>query len=98
MHIITQTKLRIFGRQHPDADASLRVWETIMRAKKYKNTSEVKADFVAVDFLRGNKAIFNIGGNKYRLVVKMMFRWGRVLIRGVYTHEEYTRLIKKGLL
>jgi mRNA interferase HigB len=98
MHIVTQTKLRVFGKMHADADGPLRAWETMMRGKKYKNTHEVRADFGSADFLSGNRVVFDIGGNKYRLLVKMMFKWGKVLIRGIYTHEEYSRLSKKGWL
>lgn len=98
MHIITQTRLRAFARDHPDADVPLRAWQSIMRAKKYKHPHEVKRDFGAVDFLGSGKTVFNIGGNKYRLVTKILYRAGQVLIRHVLTHREYDRLIKLGRL
>ncbi len=96
MHIITQTRLRAFARDHPDADAPLRAWETIVRAKKYRHPHEVKADFKSADFPGGRTTIFNIGGNKYRLVTTILYRAGRVLIRHVLTHKEYDRLMKLG--
>ena len=98
MHIITQTRLREFGRTHRHADGPLRAWETIMRAKKYKNFHEVKLDFGSADVIPGGKTVFDIGGNKYRLVTKILYRAGKVLIRGVLTHKEYDRLIKLGKL
>ena len=98
MHIITQTRLRVFARSHPDADVPLRAWESIMRAKKYKNPHEVKKDFSTVDFLGSGKAVFDIGGNKYRLVTKILYRAGQILIRHVLTHKEYDRLMKLGKL
>ena len=64
MHIITQTKLRAFGKAYPDADEPLRVWETLMRSRKFKNPHEVKSVFNGVDFIGGNKTVFEIGGNK----------------------------------
>jgi mRNA interferase HigB len=94
MHVITQTRLREFARRYPDSDVPLRVWERMMNAKRYKNSHEVKADFPAADFLGGGKTVFDIGGNKYRLVVKMLYRGGKVLIRHVLTHKEYDRKIK----
>jgi mRNA interferase HigB len=97
MHIITQTRLRVFGKQHPDADGPLRAWETIVRSKKYKKFSDVKQDFRSADVVSG-KVVFNIGGNKYRLVTKILYRAGQVLIRHVLTHEEYDRLTKRGEL
>ncbi|MCR4340570.1 MAG: type II toxin-antitoxin system HigB family toxin [Gemmatimonadaceae bacterium] len=98
MHIITQTRLREFGRQHPDSDGPLRAWETIMRAKKYRRPHEIRADFGTVDFLGSGKTVFDIGGNKYRLVTKILYRAGQVLIRHVVTHREYDRLMKLGTL
>ena len=98
MHIITQTRLRVFAKEHPDADVPLRAWETIMRAKKYKRPHEVRVDFGTVDFLGSGKTVFDIGGNKYRLVTKILYRAGQVLIRHVLTHKEYDRLVKQGKL
>ena len=94
MPIITQARLRIFSKAHPEADGPLRVWEAMMRAKKHKDPHQLKADFGSVDFLGDGTAVFNIGGNKYRLVAKVMYRWGKVLIRGVWTYKEYDRSLK----
>ena len=98
MHIITQTRLRAFASEHPDSDVPLRAWETIMRAKKYKTSHEVKADFGTADFIGHGRVVFDIGGNKYRLVVKFLYRAGQVLIRHVLTHKEYDRLTRAGQL
>jgi mRNA interferase HigB len=49
-----------------------------------------------VDFLRQNVTVFDIGGNKYRLVVSMRYDWEKVFIRHVVTHKEYDRLNKDG--
>lgn len=99
MQVITQTRLREFGRKHADADGPLRVWEANMRSKKYRTPHEVKADYGGnVDFIGKNKAVFDIGGNKYRLVVKMLFKRGWVLIRHVVTHKEYDKLNADGTL
>jgi mRNA interferase HigB len=94
VHIITQTKLREFAKDHPAADVPLRAWEAVMRGNKYKNPHEVKAHFPSVDFLGGGKTVFDIGGNKFRLVVKILYKRGWVLIRKVLTHKEYEKHIK----
>lgn len=98
VHIITQTRLRHFSKVHPNADGPLRAWETIVRARKYKTPHDVKTDFGSVDFLKDGRVVFNIGGNKFRLVAKILYRSGKVLIRHVLTHEEYDRLSTNGLL
>lgn len=69
-----------------------------MRAGKYANPHEVKADYPSADFLGGNKTVFDIGGNKYRLVVNMRYDMQRVFIRHVVTHAEYDKLVAKGTL
>lgn len=58
----------------------------------------MKADFGSADFLSGKRVVFDIGGNKYRLVVKIEYKWGKVFIRHVVTHKEYDRMTKAGLL
>jgi mRNA interferase HigB len=98
MHIITQTRLRNFAKDHPASDKPLRAWETVVRAKKYQTPHEVKEDFPSVDFPGNGTAVFDIGGNKYRLVTKILYRAAKVLIRHVVTHKEYDRLNKLGLL
>ena len=99
MHIITQTRLRKFAKKHSSADLPLRIWEAMMRAKRYKNPHEVKADFGAnVDFLGGGKAGFDIGGNKFRVVCKLLYKRNWCLIRWVLTHKEYDHKIKDGTL
>lgn len=98
MHIITQSRLREFARHHHDAETPLRAWETIIRAKKYRTPHEIRADFASADFLGDGRTVFNIGGNKYRIVAKILYRRGQVLIRHVLTHKEYDRLSRLGML
>lgn len=98
MHIITRMRLTEFSRKHGDARSPLHEWARIMRRKRYVSHLEVRRDFPLADFIGPRKAVFNIGGNKYRLVVDMRYDLGRVYIRHVVTHAEYDRLIKRGLL
>lgn len=95
MHIITRGRLTEFGRRHADAAQSLRDWARIIRRKRYKGHLEVRRDFTTVDFVGTTKAVFNICGNRYRLVVDMRYDLGRVYIRHVVTHQEYDRLIAR---
>lgn len=99
MHIITRTRLTEFGARHRGAAVALLDWERVVRRKRYRNAAEVKADFPSVDFIGNGRAVFNIAGNAFRLVVKMDFRGrGLVLVRHVVTHKEYERLIKRKAL
>jgi mRNA interferase HigB len=98
VHIITRSRLTEFGRKHPDARVSLREWIRVIRRKSYRTHLEVRGDFPRVDFIGPRRAVFDVGGNRYRLVVDMRYDLGRVYIRHVVTHAEYDRLMKRGLL
>ena len=98
MHIITRTRLTIFGLAHPDAAQQLRDWARIIRRKRYHSHLELRSDFPRADFIGPHKVVFDICGNRYRLVVDMRYDLGRVYVRHVVTHQEYDRQIKRGLL
>ena len=66
--------------------------------RRYPDADEVRQDFAAASFLGKWRTVFNIGGNKYRLVVDMRYDLGRVYIRSVLTHAEYTRQTRAGSL
>jgi mRNA interferase HigB len=96
MHVISRKRLLDFAGTYPDARGQLLEWDRIIAHKRYANTAEVMADFPSVDFIGQGIAVFNIVGNKYRLVVEMNMRGrGLALIRHVVTHAEYDRLIAR---
>lgn len=98
MHIIAIKRLRDFSQRHPDAEKPLRAWNAIWRQKRYGTPHEVRADFRHVDFLGNRRVVFNIGGNKYRLVADIRYDLGRINVRHVLTHEDYDRRTADGTL
>lgn len=100
MRVITRKKLVEFWEAHADAEAPLRAWLSIMTSTRFENPHQLKQLFGAVDFLGGHRTVFDIGGNKYRLVVDMRYDLGlgRVYVRHVLTHAEYDRLSRAGQL
>jgi mRNA interferase HigB len=98
MHIITRRRLRLFWERYPDAEEPLSVWHAVVEKADYETPHDVKSDFASADFIGDKRVVFNIGGNKYRLVVKMEYRWGKVFIRHVVTHDEYDQLTKEDAL
>ena len=98
MHIITRKALIDFGKRYPAAITPLAVWYRTMKAKRYKDAHEVKADFPQTDFLGDSLTVFDIEGNKFRLVVNMRYRRGKVYVRRVLTHAEYDKLSNAGRL
>lgn len=92
MRVISRRRLREFWERYPDAKEPLSAWFKWMRTKTYSMPAEVRRDFPTASFIKDTKTVFNIGGNKYRLVVDMRYDLGRVYVRHVLTHPEYDRL------
>jgi len=90
MQIIALRALRLFWERHPQAETPLRVWYSRVKVAAWRGPDDVRAEFGgAVDFVADNRVVFDIGGNKYRLVAHVAYKFGRVLIKFVGTHKEY---------
>lgn len=94
MHVITRRKLNEFAKAHPTAKDPLDGWYKVVSRARFKNLVEIRAAFPAADDVQG-LCVFNIGGNKYRLVTKVEYRWQKVYIVAVMTHAEYDRGVWK---
>lgn len=88
MHIISRKTLREFWERHPESESPLTRWYAIVRKTDFKDFNELRTTFPSADWVEG-LIVFNIGGNKYRLIAAIHFNRGRVYIRHVLTHEEY---------
>ncbi|WP_420596046.1 type II toxin-antitoxin system HigB family toxin [Deinococcus sp.] len=88
MNALTLAALIAFWQQHPDAETPLRAWYKQVRSREYGSFAEVKADFVSADWVAGF-IVFDIGGNKYRLIVEPNFDGQRFYIEAVLTHKQY---------
>jgi mRNA interferase HigB len=92
MRVISRRVLTEFARKHKPAETPLSAWYTVVKAKKYLDSHQLKADFGTADFRRNGIVIFNIGGNKYRLVAHFRYDIGFVYIRHIVTHADYDKL------
>lgn len=90
MRIIKRGALVDFWRQHPDAKASLESWYAVVHRAEWRTPAELKAVYSQADFV-GRRTIFNIAGNKYRLIVRVNYRTQRVFVLYLLTHAEYDR-------
>ena len=90
MHIISRKALRQFWEKHPDSQSPLSRWYQVVNKSEFTRFDELRATFPSVDKV-GNLIVFNIGGNKYRLIASIHFNRGKVYIRHVLTHSEYNR-------
>ena len=90
MHIISLKPLREFWRQHPDAELALRRWFNTVERSKWTRFADVRAVFPAADQVE-HRFVFNVGGNKWRIVAAIHFNTGKVYVRHVLTHADYDK-------
>jgi mRNA interferase HigB len=92
MRIIAVSTLKAFWEQNPsymDAKAPLDAWYRLTRKADWASPMDVKGDFKSASILQDGRVVFNIAGNKYRLVVKIHYRRRIVYIRFIGTHAQY---------
>lgn len=92
VNVIAPRTLREFWERHPRAQEPLRIWLKLMQRTDFANWAELRAAFPRADYVSdANLVIFNIGGNKYRLIADVSFRQNRVFIKRILTHAEYDK-------
>lgn len=91
MRIISRKRLRQFWevRQYADAEQPLKAWFREASKADWVNSAAVKALYRSASIVGNNRVVFNIGGNKYRLIVKINYAYRVVYIRFVGTHRQY---------
>lgn len=90
MHVITHSRITDAAAKHPQCASALDCWYRLMKRGRYQYFAELKAAFGSVDKV-GALFVFDIGGNKLRIVAALHFSTGKVFIRHVLTHAEYDR-------
>ena len=88
MHVITRKRLNEFAEKHPDTIPSLAHWYRLMRKNRFANFVNLRQTFAHADQV-GKFTVFNIGGNKARLIAAVHYNRNKVYIRHVLTHKEY---------
>ena len=85
--------LRQFREKHPQAETPIRVWYASVSKAEWQSSADVKRQFgTTVDFVADNRVIFDLSGNKYRLIVHVSYTYRRVLVKFIGTHAEYDRI------
>jgi mRNA interferase HigB len=90
VHIISRKALRTFWQRHADSKTALARWYKLVATTDFRTFDELRITFPSADKV-GDLIVFNIGGNKYRLITSVHFNRGKVYIRHVLTHAEYNR-------
>lgn len=92
MRIISKRALHRFWQLHPQAEQPLLAWHREIARLTFANPAELRRRFPTVDFVGRDRAIFNIGGNRYRLIVEINYRSQCAFVRFVGTHSAYDRI------
>ncbi len=92
MRIIARRTLREFWARHPDAERPLRACFAEAHRAEWRSPADIKARYPSASVVANNRVVFNIGGNKYRLVVAIRYDARIVFIRFIGTHQQYDRI------
>lgn len=94
MRIVSHKRLVDFyeSEGHADSKTALERWYDIASRAEWRNLSDIKVDFPQTDFVGNQHYVFNIKGNRYRLVIVVKFTIGHLYIRFVGTHSEYDKI------
>ena len=88
MHIISKKKLREFWERYPKAKPPLEAWYQIAKRADWEKFTDLRKTLSKADMV-GRFVVFDIGGNKYRLIAAIHFNRGKIFVRHVLTHAEY---------
>lgn len=90
MHVIAKPALMEFWARHPDSESALQAWYRTMESEVFADFNDLRATFASADYVDG-LTVFNIGGNKYRLIAAIHYNRRKLYVRAVLTHAEYDR-------
>lgn len=88
MHVISFKRIREFFVRHHDSESSLISWYKTTKTARWQNLADLRAVYPSADVV-GRHVVFNIGGNKYRLLARVVFRSQTIFVIRVMTHREY---------
>ena len=92
MNVISRKVLLEFSKRNTDAKDALLTWFIEARKSTWASPQDIKNNYRSASFLKNNIVIFNIKGNRYRLVVKVAYNSKTVFIKWIGTHAEYNKI------
>lgn len=97
MVILAKRAIKEFVEKNPKAEEPLFRWYFMVSDADWSNFSDLKKDFGSTDSVGNDLYVFNIGGNKYRLIARIIFKARTLFIRFIGTHKEYDRINQNDL-
>ena len=92
MRVISKKILREFWEKHSDSEQQLKSWFQETSNAEWNSPNDIKIEYPSASILSNNRVIFNIKGNKYRLIVRINYDYKMAWIRFVGTHAEYDKI------
>ena len=92
MRVITKSRLRFFWERFPDSRVALEAWLNEALSARWKTPAAIKDKYGNASIVAGNRVVFNICGNKYRLVLHVHYNTGFMFVRFIGTHAEYDKV------
>lgn len=92
MRVIAKKMLRDFWEKYADSEQQLKTWYKEASKANWSNPNEIKKEYAKASILKGGRVVFNIVGNKYRLVVDINYERQWIFIRFIGTHNEYDKI------
>lgn len=92
MRIIAKGTLRDFWLKHADSEQALKAWYQEANNSHWEHPNDIKAEYPSASILADNRIVFNIKGNRYRLIVKINYSYQMIWIRFIGTHAEYDKI------
>ena len=92
MRIIARSTLREFWQKYPDSEQSLKAWFYDVKSANWQRPSDIKNVYPNASIIANNRVVFNIRGNRYRLIVHVRYDIGIVFIRFIGTHQDYDKI------
>ncbi|MNG99355.1 mRNA interferase HigB [compost metagenome] len=92
MRVIARSPLVAFWEIHPPSQQPLVAWLKEAQEAKWMTPQDIKNHYPSASFVGNNRVVFNIGGNKYRLVVHIKYELSICYVRFIGTHADYNRI------
>ncbi|HEX8350622.1 MAG TPA: type II toxin-antitoxin system HigB family toxin [Hymenobacter sp.] len=94
MVIISKPRLNEYATRNAQATEALNLWYYLVKAADWSDFNALRQDMPATDYVLNDRYVFNIKGNHYRLIARIIFPVRTLYIRGIFTHAEYDKLSK----